>query len=188
MGCKELIGSLRVAGEEKLKALRTDAEQEAERVRAEAARRINALREEHIRKHSVEAARHAEAIMAEASAAVRAVGLRSERTLADRLYDVARGVLHTLRNEGYRGVFTGFSRELPQFTWMTVRVNPGDVALAQELFPAAEVQADPSIIGGLVAASEGDRVRVVNTFEKRLESLWEDILPDIMRDVAGLGP
>jgi V/A-type H+/Na+-transporting ATPase subunit E len=188
MGCKELIGSLRVAGDERLQALRAEAEQEAGRVRAEAARRINALREEHARKHAAEAGRHAEALMAEANAAVRAVGLRAERALAERLYDVARVSLHTLRNEGYRDVFTGFARELPRFAWQTVRVNPDDVALAREQFPEAEVLADPAIIGGMVAVSEGDRVRVVNTFEKRLESLWEDMLPDIMREVSGAGP
>jgi len=187
MGCRELIGSLRLAGEEKLKALRAEAEQEAERVRAEAERRVDALREEHARRHAVEAARHADALMAEANAAVRAVGLRAERALADRLYDVARASLHTLRNEGYRDVFTGFARELPQFTWTSVRVHPADVNLARELFPEAEVAVDPALIGGLVAASEGDRVRVVNTFEKRLERLWEEMLPDIMKEVAGLG-
>ena len=188
MGCKELICSLRVAGDEKLKALRAEAEQEEKRVRAEAARRIDALRDEHARKHAAEAARHAEALMAEANASVRAVGLRAERALADRLYDAARLSLHTLRNEGYRDVFAGFARELPQFTWKTVRVNPGDVSLAREQFPDAEVQADPAIIGGMVVVSEGDRVRVVNTFEKRLECLWDEMLPDIMREVAGLGP
>ena len=187
MGCKELIGSLRVAGDERLKAVRAEAEQEAARIRTEAAHRINALQEEHARKHAAEAERHAEALMAEANAAVRAVGLRAERALAERLFDAARGALHSLRNVGYRGVFTGFAQELPRFTWKTVRVNPEDVALAREQFPEAEVLADPAIIGGMVAVSEGDRVRVVNTFEKRLESLWEEMLPDIMRDVAGQG-
>ena len=188
MGCKELIGSLKLAGEDKLKSLRAEAEQEAGQVRAEAARRIEALQEEHARKHAAEAARHADALMAEAHAAMRAVGLRAERALAERLYDAARASLHTLRNEGYQGVFTGFSRELPQFTWKTVRVNPGDVALARELFPDAEIQPDPAIIGGMMAVSEGDRVRVVNTFEKRLDSIWEEILPEIMKEVAGFGP
>jgi vacuolar-type H+-ATPase subunit E/Vma4 len=28
----------------------------------------------------------------------------------------------------------------------------------------------------------------VNTFEKRLERMWEEMLPDIMKDVTGRGP
>jgi len=187
MGCKELIGSLRAAGDEKLKAIRVEAEQEAERIRAEAARRTAALQEEHARRHAAEAARQSEALMAEANRTVRAIGLRAERALAERLYSAARASLPTLRNVGYRDVFMGFARELPRFTWKTVRVNPEDVKLAREQFPEAEVIAEPDIIGGLEAASEGDRVRVVNTFEKRLERMWEELLPDIMKKAAGQG-
>ena len=188
MGCKELINSLRAAGDEKLKALRCEAEQEAERVRAEAARRVEALREEHGRKHAAAAARHADVILSEAHAAVRAIALSAERTLADRLYGAAQASLRSLRNTGYRDVFIGFCRELPRFTWKSVRVHPDDVALAREQFQDAEVHADPGIIGGMVAASEGDRVMVVNTFEKRLECLWEEMLPEIMQEAAGKGP
>jgi len=167
MGCKELIESLRAAGDDKLKAIRAEAEQEAERIRADAARRVGALQEERARK--------------------RAVGLRAERALADRLYRAARASLPALKNVGYQDVFSGLARELPPFTWKTVRVNPGDVALAREQFPGAEVLAEPSIIGGLEATSEGDRLQVVNTFEKRLERLWEEMLPEIMKEVAGQG-
>ena len=187
MGCKELIGSLRATGDEKIKAMHIEAEQEEERIRADAARRIGALQEEYARKHAAEAAKQAEAFMAEANRTVRAIGLRAERALAERLFSAARASLQTLRNAGYRDVFTGFTRELPQFTWKTVRVNPGDVALAREQFPGAEVLADPGIIGGLEAASEDDRVKVVNTFEKRLERTWEEMLPDIMKEVTGQG-
>jgi vacuolar-type H+-ATPase subunit E/Vma4 len=187
MGCKELIVSLRAAGDEKLKAIQAEAEQEAVRIRTDAARRIEALQEERTRKHAAEAVKQSEALMAEANRTVRTIGLRAERALADRLYGVARASLPALRNVGYRDVFTGFARELPKFTWKTVRVNPGDVALAREQFPEAEVLADPGIIGGLEAASDGDRVRVVNTFEKRLERMWEEILPDIMKEMTGQG-
>ena len=187
MGCKELIGSLRAAGEEQLKAIRAEAEQEAVRIRADAAHRVEALQEERARKHAAEAAKQSEALMSDANRTVRAIGLRADRALAERLYRVARASLPALKNVGYQDVFTGLARELPQFAWKTVRVNPGDVALAREQFPGAEVLADPGIIGGLEATSEGDRVQVVNTFEKRLERLWEEMLPDIMKEVAGQG-
>ena len=187
MGCKELIGSLRAAGDEKLKALHVESEQEEQQIRAEAAHRIEALKEEYARKHAAEAAKQAEALMAEANRTVRAIGLRAERALAERLFSVARASLQTLRNAGYRDVFTRFAQELPQFTWKTVRVNPEDVALAREQFPGAEILADPDIIGGLEAASEGNRVKVINTFAKRLERTWEEMLPDIMKEVSGKG-
>jgi vacuolar-type H+-ATPase subunit E/Vma4 len=185
MGCRELIESLRVAGDERIKAIRAEAELEAGRIRAEAARRIEALEGEHARRHAVEAAKETEALQAEANSAIRRIGLRAERALAERLYTVAKDSLHTLRNVGYQDVLQGFARELPQFTWKKVRVNPEDAELARELFPGAEIQAAPEIIGGLEAVSEGERVRVVNTFEKRLERMWEEMLPEIMKEVSG---
>lgn len=188
MGCRELIESLRVAGDEKIKAIRQEAEQEAGRIRAEAAHRIEALQDEHARRHNAEAAKEAEQLQAEANSAIRRIGLRAERALAERLYASAQGSLHTLRNVGYRDVFQGFARELPPFTWKTVRVNPGDAALAREVFPGAEIQTVPEIIGGFEAVSEGERVRVVNTFEKRLERMWEEMLPDIMKEATGQKP
>lgn len=184
MGCKELIGSLRTAGDERLRTLRADAEQEADRVRAEASRRIDALHEEHARRHAVQAALATEALLAEANAAVRTIRIRAERDLADRLYGVARASLPHLRNAGYRDVFAGFARELPKLAWRTVQVNPADVELAREVFPDADVRPDPAIIGGMVAAAENDRMQVVNTFEKRLACLWEEMLPDIMKELA----
>ena len=185
MGCHELIESLRASGDARIKAIRDDAEKEAERIREETARRIEALQGEHAKRHAAAAAKETEAVQAEANSAIRRIGLRAERALADRLYAAARESLRTLRNVGYVDVFHGFARELPQFTWEKVRVNPEDVALAHELFPKAEILPAPEIIGGLEAVSEGEQVRVVNTFEKRLERLWEEILPDIMKEVSG---
>ena len=50
-------------------------------------------------------------------------------------------------------------------------------------FPDAEILFDKAITGGLEAISDGGEVRVVNTFEKRLERMWEEMLPEIMKEV-----
>jgi vacuolar-type H+-ATPase subunit E/Vma4 len=185
MGCRELIESLRASGDERIKAIRTEAEQEAGRIREETARRIEALQSEHARRHAAEAAKEAETLQAEANSAIRRIGLRAERALAERLYASARESLRSLRNVGYGDVFRGFARELPRFSWKKVRVNPEDVAIAREVFPGAEILPAPEIIGGLEVVSEGEEVRVVNTFEKRLERMWEEMLPDIMKEASG---
>ena len=109
--------------------------------------------------------------------------LLSERALADRLYGLARSSLPTLRNVGYRDMFMSFAQELPRFTWKTIRVNPADEALAREQFPDAEILFDKAITGGLEALSAAGEVKVVNTFEKRLESMWEEMLPEMMREI-----
>lgn len=183
MGCKELIESLRAAGDERIKAMRVEAEREAERARAEARRKIAEVRADHAARRTAAAAAHAEQCLAEANGTVRQNRLLSERALADRLYGLARSSLPTLRNVGYRDLFTLFARELPRFTWKTIRVNPADEALARDQFPDAEILFDEAVTGGLEALSAAGEVKVVNTFEKRLERMWEEMLPEIMKEV-----
>ncbi len=183
MGCKELIESLRTAGDERIKAMRAEAEQEAERARAEAARRIAEIQVEHAAKRSAAAAAREAQYLAAANGTVRQKRLLTERALAERLYGLARSSLPTLRNVGYRDMFASFSQELPRFTWKTIRVNPADGALAREHFPDTEILFDKTITGGLEAISDGGQVKVVNTFEKRLERMWEEMLPEIMKEV-----
>ncbi len=184
MGCKELIESLRAAGNGKIRALRAEAEQEVERIRSEAEGRIAALRSAHAHERSVTANEHAGRILADANAEARTLRLGTERALAERLHALARKALPALRNEGYAGVFAAFAQELPAFAWKTIRVNAVDLDLARKHFPGAEIIADPAISGGFIAVSAGGEVQIVNTLERRLDSLWEEMLPDIMRDAA----
>jgi vacuolar-type H+-ATPase subunit E/Vma4 len=186
MGCKELIESLHAAGEGRARALRAEAEREIERIRTDAAKRIEALQLQHTHQQAAAAADHASQVLAEANASARLIRLRSERALAERLRGHARASLPSLRNVGYAEMFVSFVRELPAFAWRTVRVHPDDVTLARGHFPGAEVTPDPGITGGFIAASEGDQVRIANTFEQRLENLWEELLPEIMREAMDL--
>ncbi|MDH4164343.1 MAG: V-type ATP synthase subunit E family protein [Nitrospirota bacterium] len=183
MGCRELIESLRQAGDGRARAARAEAEQEAERIKADAAGRIARVREANERKRADGAARHEATVLAEANAEARRIRIRADRLLAERLQAAARSGLSSLRNVGYEGVFRGFAREMPRVPWKKVQVNPADEPLAREIFPDAEIVTDSSITGGFVALSEGDQVRVVNTFEKRLERLWDEILPDMINEV-----
>lgn len=180
MGCRELIESLKAAGDARVRTLRSEAEQEAERIRGEARTRVAAIREARGREHAAEAAKQAAAVLAAAEAGAKADRIRSERALVGRLQRLAREALPTLRNVGYDGVFAAFIRELPRFSWARVRVNPADLPLARSHFPGAEVVPDEAISGGLAVSTADGQVEVLNTFEKRLERVWEDLLPDIM--------
>jgi vacuolar-type H+-ATPase subunit E/Vma4 len=186
MGCRELIESLRAAGEGRVRALRAEAEQETAHIRAEAEKRIEALRNQQAHRQAEAAAERASRILAEANGEARLVRLRSERALAERLHARALASLPAVRNVGYEDVFISFVRELPSFAWRSIQVHPDDVVLARGHYPGAEVTAAPGITGGFIAVSEEDQVRVVNTFEQRLENLWEELLPDLMREAADL--
>jgi V/A-type H+-transporting ATPase subunit E len=188
MGCRELIEALRSSGDERIRELRAGAEQEAAGIRADGARRIAALRAEQARKRAAIAAEESVKRLFEADEKARRTLLSARRDLAQRLYGLAAASLPSLRNVGYADVFRSFAGELPRLKWRTVRVNPADARLAEEHFPDAEIVSDGGITGGFEAISEGGELRVVNTFEKRLERSWEDMLPEIMREAMALLP
>jgi vacuolar-type H+-ATPase subunit E/Vma4 len=185
MSCKELIDSLKKAADERVLLMRQEAEREAGAVKADVARRLGQLRDEAKGKEAV-ARRDANtrALSAENSRA-REVRLLAEKELSARLEAVAVSSLTALRKADYENVFGKMVRELPALAWHTVRVNPGDVSLAGKFFPGAEIVPDENISGGLDASIKDGSIRVINTFEKRLERAWSDMLPLLIRDVYG---
>jgi vacuolar-type H+-ATPase subunit E/Vma4 len=183
MGCKELIESLRRAADERIQSVGQEAESEAEKIRSEVSQKIAGIRERYAGIHSSEVRDKTLQILSGANNRARLVRLDTEKALAGRLFSLALSLLHELRKEEYRTVFMALARELPPLPWKTVRVNPGDVDLARECFLGAEIVPDGKITGGMDAATESEKVRVNNTFEKRLGRAWEEMLPGIIRDV-----
>jgi len=183
MGFRELIDALRKEGDEKIRAIWQEAEAEAEKIRADTEKRIREITQHHNRMLSRAIKEQSDAILSEARTKTRTIMLQSENELSLRLYRIATGMLNILRNGRYKDVFGRLVQELPACRWGTVRVNPGDVEMAREYFPDSEIIPDSSITGGLEAIAEGGRIRVVNTFEKRLERCWPEMLPELIHDV-----
>ncbi len=183
MGSGELIESLHKECEEKIEQLTKDTETLSQEIREEAARRIKKFREDCRSRQALKIREETVCILSEAEKRVRAVRLKSNRTVSDRLYRLALDLLGNLRDEKYNNVFLALVREFPDRVWQGVTVNPEDEDLARRYFPDAEIVTDGSISGGLEAMSENGNIRVINTFEKRLEKTWDDILPLLIRDV-----
>ncbi len=186
MGRRELIESLRKAGEDKAVALRREADEEENKIRAEAEQRLGHIRDECGSRHASELAERIEAISSEAEAQARIKMIAAEARLSDRLFGLARASLPRLRAEKRGELLPALARELPDFPWKKVTVNPADAGLAARLFPDAEIIPDGGISGGIDAAAEDGKVRVVNTLEKRLERAWEDILPGLVQEIKTL--
>ncbi len=182
MSCKELIESLRKAAGDKVKALRSEAEAEADKVRAGLGSRIEQLQRETARKQQLLIGEETVRAASEANRRSRVIGLSAEQKLSERLYEAAVALLPSLRKKGYEKMFAALARELPALAWQEVRVHPEDVARAKKLFPGAAVVPDPKISGGLDASAREGAIRVVNTFEKRLERAWSDLQPELIRD------
>jgi V/A-type H+-transporting ATPase subunit E len=182
MGCKELIESLRRAADERIKLIWKEAEGEADKIRAEVSHRLDQLRENSSRTESLAATAAQVAAVSEANNRSRTNLLTAEKALSDRLFSVALSSLHRLRNSGYQEAFGEMARELPPLAWKTVRVNPADVGLAKSIFTGAEIIPDKTIAGGVDAMTDGGKIRVINTFEKRLERAWVDMLPGLLKE------
>jgi len=183
MGSKELIESLRKTSEEKIKQVWKDAENDGAAVRSEVARKLAQLRENCARKESLAVTNAQIAAVSDANNRSRAVLLATERALSERLMSLGRSILPQLRNAAYEEIFGKLAQELPSLPWKTVRVNPADIGLAKKYLNGAEIIQDNSISGGLDVMTGEGKIRVINTFEKRLERAWVDILPELLKDI-----
>ncbi len=85
-------------------------------------------------------------------------------------------------------LFEALAREVPSRRWQRVRVNPADVAMAARQFPAATVEVDPAISGGMDLECEAGRIRVSNSLETRLATAWPDLLPGLIAEIAAGKP
>lgn len=182
MDYMELIDALRKEGEEKIHAIWQEAAAKVEKIRGDAAKKIWEMREGYIKMQAAIIKEETDAILSEAEKRARSVMLLSEMELSERLYQIALSVLRNLRGEKYKDVFASLVRELPPCEWEVVRVNPEDTGIAKEYFYGSEILPDNSITSGLEVMTQDGKVRVLNTFEKRLERVWMEIFPEIIND------
>ncbi|MBI5666146.1 MAG: V-type ATP synthase subunit E [Nitrospirae bacterium] len=182
MGHEELIASLRKEGEEKVRAVRDAAEVEADNIRAAAAGKIEQLREEFRKREARLTKIEEDDIISSAEKKARTIILSAEKSLSDRLFNLALICLHELRRESYENIFSALVKEIPQVKWEEVRVHSADAGMARRYFPGSVIVPDDDISGGFEAALESGRRHIINTFEKRLERAWEEILPSLVID------
>jgi len=97
-------------------------------------------------------------------------------------------LLERLRDNDYDELFRRLALELPAASWVTIRVNPADTDLAAELFPAASIQSDRAMCGGLEAETSDGELTVVNSLEVRLERAWPELLPLMVTELRGKRP
>lgn len=183
MGQHELLAALHREGEELASSLRSKAEAESEAIRADAARRLDELQVAYEERRGKLCSDRRRDILARAERDSAIVRLKAEHELARRLRERADTLLRRLRDNNGDVLFTLLAAELPGIAWDRVRVGPGDAALAKKLFPAAAIESDSSIVGGLEAVSADGCLTVVNTLEVRLERIWPELLPRMVSEL-----
>lgn len=182
MGYKELIEAIREEGERRMREIWAEAEARAEEIRREAGLKIDTIRKGYDERFNAEIEKIKGLSIRNAEREASGIRLKAEEDLSRRLFMIAMSLLPILRGEGYDEVFHALVKEIPNSEWVTVRVNPDDTMLARSHFPEAEVIGDPSITGGFVVMNRNGNT-IINTFEKRLERLWPEILPEILNAI-----
>ena len=183
MDCEHLIECLRKEAEEKIRIIGEEAKEAAARIGEETALKISRLREEYERTTNAAATKRISEIRADADTKARLLRAAAARRFSVRLYNEFRSSLPLLRNKRYADAFAGMAAELPPLSWKSVRVNPGDISIALEHFPGVAIIPAEEISGGMDVTSGDGKTRVINTFEKRLERIWEELVPDLMREI-----
>jgi vacuolar-type H+-ATPase subunit E/Vma4 len=182
MDCESLIESLWRDGEKKIQEIEAETKEEVDRIETEISLKITALKENCDKNVFSDSEKRAEDILAEAEQRAALIGISTSRELSVRLYQLARGSLLLLRNERYGDVFTALAAELPSLPWKSVRVNPGDAGIARQCFPGAEIVVDEAISGGMDVMTADGKIRIISTFEKRLERAWEEMISDLLQE------
>lgn len=186
MGYQELIDSLIKEGDEKIKKIWLDAERVAEKILDEKNKKINEIinRYEKLKKISVK--EQTDHILLDAEKESRRIRLEAEERFLKKLFDLAVSMLHLLRNKNYRDIFKALLMEIPEYKWDIIIVNDDDLDIAKKFFSNTQVIADRRISGGFIIMTRDKNICIDNTFEKRLQRAWQEIIPGLMKEIRSV--
>jgi len=176
MGRDELIAALKQKAADEKQAIWRQAEQDAAAAKREAAderQRLERQRLEKVRQQEQALTRQLNRRVARRLQAAR---LRTQQRLAERLERLARQLLAELPTNERRQAWATLADELPQRRWQRVRVHPDDSDAARSRYPDSQVEEDAALGGGLVAIEADEALLIDNSFERRRQRLWPQLL------------
>jgi len=183
MGESELKIALQREGEERIRSFWQDAEANvsAERTAIEAER--EELHGKSDQQLQAEIALLRSTLLFASQARARECRLHAEADLEQRLLVLARQLLPELADKDREAMWMALRGELPSAEWAHLTVHPADRELARRVFPAATIECDEAIGGGLIATSADAVIRVDNTLSCRLQRAWPDLLPQLLAEL-----
>jgi vacuolar-type H+-ATPase subunit E/Vma4 len=183
MGREQLLEAMEREAQTALEELRHRMAAEEDELRRAADDRLTELQGAAEGELSARVSRERERPLTAATASARRVRLEAQVRLSERLRHLARGLLPELSDWACPAGLEQCARELPSCQWEEVTVAPRDAETARRLFPGSRVLLEPSCAGGFMVSTRGGRIRVDNRLEKRLERLWDDLLPGLWREL-----
>lgn len=178
-----LIQTLQQGATEDAAVLWRDARAEADKLRLGAARETDAERLATAQQVAATARRIEQAATTASERDARDIRMSAAIALAERLHRLAVAELPNLRAQNPEKLLSALVAELPAVAWQKVKVNPADETLARQHFPQAHVACDKQISGGMETEAEGGRIRVNNTLEARLETVWPELLSGLIATI-----
>lgn len=109
--------------------------------------------------------------------------LHAEAALGERLLQLARQLLPELAERDCAALWQALCRELPEADWAFIRVRPADQQRAGRDFPAATVEHDETLGGGLIVTNLDSTIRIDNSLIRRLHRAWPDLLPQLLEEL-----
>ena len=185
MGESELKIALQREGEEQVRAFWQAAEEKVAKRRQELKEELQKLGIEAERQLQSESSRRRNSLLAESRREVMANRLHAESILDERLKGLASKVLAELAEKNREALWQVLCAELPPAEWAKITVSHASQALAMRDFPAAEIEIEETLAGGLVATSSSG-MRVDNSLGCRLQMAWPDLLPQLMSELRTL--
>jgi hypothetical protein len=151
---------------------RQEADEELLRVRGETDRQLQA-----------KAAVLSNTLRFAAQSRVMACRLRAEAALEERLLLLADQLLPALAGTDRASLWQALLAELPAADWTTLKIHPADRQQAGRDFPAAVIDSDEALGGGLIATSADGMLCIDNSLRCRLRRAWPDLLPQLLGEL-----
>jgi len=167
------------------KEIRESAESEAEEIIAEAEADAERIREERLAEVERQIDQEREQTLSSAKLEAKQERLGARRDVLEDVYDDVESAIADIEGDRRRELTaTLLDASLAEFDDdepVAVYARPEDAELVEELLADRDAELDGEVdcLGGVVAESDASRVRVNNTFDSVLDSVWDDELKQV---------
>ena len=181
-----VVQDIREEAQEQAEAIRSEAEAEAEAIVSEAEADADSIREDREQAADREIEQEREQKLSSAKLEAKQERLSARRDVLEdvreQVEDEIAGLEGETREELTRSLVDAAAEEFPADADVDVFGRADDQALIEgvlEAYDGYSYAGEYDCLGGVVVESDASRVRVNNTFDSVIESVWEENLRDV---------
>ncbi|MBP1922843.1 V/A-type H+-transporting ATPase subunit E [Halorubrum alkaliphilum] len=185
MSLETVVEDVRDEARARAEEVREAADAEADEIIAEAEEDAERIHEERLAEVETRIDQEREQTLSSAKLEAKQERLAARRDVLQDVYDdveeTIRGLDGDRRRELTEALLDATLAEFDDDETVAVYTRAEDIELLEELVAGSNAQVDgeTECLGGVVAESDTSRVRVNNTFDSVLESVWDDELKHI---------